>query len=84
MLKELNKKWLKGVSLKYGQGVVVCFDPEPSLGNVEYKRKLTNIGDERLKHLITQMNWRIGEGNGKAIYMIGIDDDGSIVGLDMD
>jgi GTPase len=46
-------------------------------GNIEYKRYLVNIDNERLNHLITQMNWRLNEGNNIATYYIGIDDDGS-------
>jgi GTPase len=46
-------------------------------GNIEYKRYLVNIDNERLNHLITQMNWRLNEGNNIAIYYIGVDDDGS-------
>ncbi|KAG1445396.1 hypothetical protein G6F46_010035 [Rhizopus delemar] len=53
-------------------------------GNIEYKLKLINPTDERLEHLVTQMKWRLAEGNGEAVYEIGIDDDGTIKGLDED
>ncbi|CEP12363.1 hypothetical protein [Parasitella parasitica] len=36
---------------------------------------------ERLEHLVTQMKWRLSEGNGEALYEIGVDDDGTIRGL---
>ncbi|CEG82288.1 Putative Gtp binding protein 2 [Rhizopus microsporus] len=49
-----------------------------SEGNIEYKLKLVNPSVERLEHLVTQMKWRLAEGNGVAIYEIGIDDDGTI------
>ena len=35
-------------------------------GNTEYKRCLVNIDDKRMEEYITQMIWRVGEGNGEA------------------
>lgn len=37
--------------------------PEPQQGNVEYKLKLINPSPNRLQQLITQMKWRLEEGN---------------------
>lgn len=34
-----------------------------------------------MQHLITQMKWRLREGQGEAIYEIGVQDDGTIKGL---
>ncbi|KAI9250491.1 P-loop containing nucleoside triphosphate hydrolase protein [Phascolomyces articulosus] len=50
-------------------------------GNVEYKLKLVDPSIERLDHLITQMKWRLSEGDGEAMYELGVDDDGTLVGL---
>lgn len=50
-------------------------------GNIEYKLKLGNLSQDRFRHLLTQMKWRMKEGNGEAIYRIGVTDDGSCVGL---
>jgi len=50
-------------------------------GNIEYKRYLMNIDNDRFNHLVTQMNWRLNEGNNMAIYYIGVDDDGSIYNM---
>ena len=52
--------------------------PEESFdGNTEYKYKLTNEYDEwKYQKLATQMNYRINEGMGKAIYIIGVSDKG--------
>jgi hypothetical protein len=47
-------------------------------GNIEYKRKLSMDNETRITTLITQMYWRLNEGNGEAIYYLGINDDGSI------
>lgn len=52
--------------------------PEPQYGNIEYKLKLTNPSKQRLEHLITQLKWRLNEGNGEAIYEIGVTDSGKI------
>lgn len=43
--------------------------------------KLVNPSPTRIQHLITQMKWRLREGQGEAIYEIGVEDDGTMVGL---
>lgn len=65
---------------------VIDFDldilpPEPQLGNIEYKLKLINPSKQRFEHLVTQMKWRLREGNGEAIYEIGVSDSGQLHGL---
>jgi GTPase len=55
--------------------------PEPQMGNVEYKLKLVNPTNSRLEHLVTQMKWRLREGQGEAIYEIGVEDNGLMTGL---
>ncbi|CAB3382949.1 Hypothetical predicted protein [Cloeon dipterum] len=55
--------------------------PEPQLGNVEYKLKLVNPSRFRFEHLVTQMKWRLREGQGEAIYEIGVEDSGVLTGL---
>jgi signal recognition particle receptor subunit beta len=59
--------------------------PESEEDNIEYKRLLTYemIDNTRIDSLVTQMKWRIQEGDGKAIYYLGINDNGSIYGLDL-
>lgn len=52
------------------------FPPEPQFGNIEYKLKLINPSKQRLDHLVTQLNWRLKEGNGEALYEIGVADTG--------
>ncbi|PAV86098.1 hypothetical protein WR25_24426 [Diploscapter pachys] len=54
---------------------------ENDLGNIEYKARLTNTNPARLQHLITQMKWRLREGQGEAIYELGVEDDGALTGL---
>lgn len=58
--------------------------PEKYFGNIEYKRKITNKNSFRIEELITQMNFRLNEGNGIAYYYIGVDDDGSIYNITKD
>ncbi|VDK42255.1 unnamed protein product [Anisakis simplex] len=58
-----------------------CLPPEVEEGNIEYKVKLVNPSSSRIQHLITQMKWRLREGQGEAIYEIGVEDHGSMTGL---
>eukprot|EP01135_Chromosphaera_perkinsii_P000755 Nk52_evm43s151 gene=Nk52_evmTU43s151 len=60
---------------------IKCLPPEVEEGNVEYKLKLLGVLPLRLEHLITQMQWRLKEGNGEAFYKLGVADTGAIIGL---
>lgn len=40
-----------------------------------------NPTDERLEHLTSQLKWRLREGGGEALYEIGVEDDGTPLGL---
>ena len=55
---------------------------EVEVGNVEYKLKLISPSAVRFEQLVTQLQYRIAEGGGRAIYEIGVADDGSMTGLD--
>ena len=75
------------VTSAHSEGDFSCLPPEPQQGNVEYKLKLVTPTDQRLEHLVTQMKWRLREGQGEAIYEIGVEDNGLMTGLsgeDMD
>ncbi|KAJ2786187.1 hypothetical protein H4R18_000034 [Coemansia javaensis] len=50
-------------------------------GNVEYKTKLDLASEARTTHLATQLQWRLAEGNGQALYVVGVHDDGEVVGI---
>lgn len=52
--------------------------PEIEEGNIEYKRYLINLSEKRFEELLSQMKWRLSEGNGIAFYYIGVNDDGTI------
>merc|ERR1719495_2373986 len=71
----------------HSEGDFHSLPPEPQQGNVEYKLKLVNPTNQRMEHLVTQMKWRLREGQGEAIYEIGVEDNGLMTGLcdvDMD
>jgi len=55
--------------------------PEVEEGNIEYKRHILHPSNEKLERLTSQMRWRLNEGNGEAIYIVGIEDDGHLTGI---
>ena len=60
------------------------FGKELDDGHIEFKWKLISPHPDRLQHLITQMTYRLGEGDGTCIYQIGIEDCGHPKGLSDD
>ncbi|KAK7205452.1 hypothetical protein BZA70DRAFT_158920 [Myxozyma melibiosi] len=52
-----------------------------SHGAIEYKLHMVNPSPSRLAQLTTQLQWRLTQGQGQAIYEIGVSDDGTLVGL---
>ena len=56
-------------------------DSEKYYGNIEYKQELSNMDSDKIQKYATQMKFRLIEGNGKAIYLIGVQDDGNIIGV---
>ena len=61
---------------------MTIFRNEDYYGKVEYKRYFNIDNEERFQNYVTQLNFRINEGNGECIYLVGVNDDGSIYGLD--
>lgn len=57
--------------------------PEKDDGYIEYKRTLINCNDKKIQQYATQMRWRITENikHQRATYYIGVDDNGTIIGL---
>jgi len=58
--------------------------PKRENKNIEFKEKLTaetHLRNERRQHLATQMKFLLETGDGKAIYIIGVDDNGVSKGL---
>jgi GTPase len=56
-------------------------DCEKEYGNIEYKRELLNLDQDKINKRMTQMKYRIYEGLGEALYFIGVADDGTLLGL---
>ena len=59
--------------------------PEKEEGNKEYKRYLKckeKSENEFIEKRASQMLYRLIEGEGKAIYLVGVDDNGKIYSLD--
>ena len=57
-------------------------DAEKYWGNIEYKREFINMTPEKIKKYATQLKFRIIEGSGTSIYIIGVFDNGKVVGID--
>jgi GTPase len=55
----------------------IYLEPEVEEGNIEYKRYLSDLNEQRLEEYISQMIWRVREGNGEAIYYLGVEDNGT-------
>ena len=51
--------------------------PENEENNIEYKRYLVNLSELRYQKLVTQMQRRLEDGSGTAVYYIGVEDDGT-------
>ena len=54
---------------------------ENDYGNCEYKLKLDNPTLNRVDHLTTQMIFRLNEGFGRAVYRLGVEDNGVCSGI---
>lgn len=54
---------------------------EQESGPIEYKLLIKPLNDHRLERLASQMQYRLKEGKGEAIYEIGVEDNGALVGI---
>jgi GTPase len=57
------------------------FKPEDDEGYIEYKLRLDQVDQPKIRRMVTQMRYRINEGKlatGKNVtyYLVGVDDDG--------
>lgn len=57
------------------------FCKENEYNSIEYKRHISHLSKDKLERYATQMNYRLFNGKGNAIYLIGVDDNGEIIGL---
>ena len=65
--------------------MITHLPPEQECGNTEYKLKISSDTLEnkpkRFEQLKTQMNYRLNEGFGYCLYVLGVSDKGKIIGL---
>ena len=59
-------------------------EKENDEGNIEYKLKVIHTESKRLQELTSQMSYRLNEGSGECIYILGVNDTGDMVGIDDD
>ena len=65
---------------------IVKLNRENDEGNIEYKWKFNEkkINNNKIEKLVSQMRYRIMEGNGGAFYYIGVKDNGNCDGIEWD
>lgn len=61
--------------------MATVFKPEDYFGNIEYKQELSNMDIYKINKYATQLKFRLIEGSGKAIYLLGVKDNGHILGI---
>jgi GTPase len=61
---------------------MLILPPEKHDGNIEYKWRLVGLDNVSLERKMTQVQYRLDEGSGEAIYYIGVMDDGTLAYLD--
>jgi len=57
------------------------FPKENEYDNVEYKLHIRECSSFKIEKYATQMNYRLYNGKGVAFYLIGIQDNGNIIGM---
>ncbi|KAH7869796.1 uncharacterized protein C8R40DRAFT_1073762 [Lentinula edodes] len=68
-------------SLNSPASILPSLPPENDNGSIEYKLRLIHPSPARFTRLVTQLKWRLLEGGGRALYELGVGDDGELVGL---
>ena len=75
---KLNKET---IDIIYSNKIIPNQPGEEYYGNREYKLYLDTYNNwEKLQKRSTQLLYRLNEGNGRAIYLIGVDDNGICIG----
>ena len=79
---------LNEINTYYFNKLIPIQPPEKETGNKEYKRRLIYFRknkkiklEEFYQKRASQMLYRLIEGSGKALYMLGVDDDGKLYPL---
>eukprot|EP00890_Picochlorum_soloecismus_P005879 jgi/Picsp_1/6292/NSC_03642-R1_gtp-binding protein 2 len=71
-----------GVRVRSNENGPSILLPENEEGSTEYKLRLTNNNPLRFEQLVTQLQYRLSEGNGESTYLLGVEDNGHPFGLD--
>ena len=81
-----NKEYKRYFSFRYLNRYMKISSKEGV--NNKKKRKRNMLSEHRVKNILnqraSQMLYRIHEGYGKALYLFGVDDNGTVIGLDRD
>jgi GTPase len=87
-IKDILIRHIKPSGLTGPEPVIRCMDcaipaqpREVYYGNREYKRHLLLPNTYSMHKKSTQLLFRLNEGNGKALYLIGVEDSGRVSGL---
>jgi len=56
-------------------------EAESDSGNIEYKIAFIDMTVQKIKKYATQLKFRVIEGGGRAIYILGVCDNGKIIGI---
>ncbi len=56
--------------------------PETEFDNIEYKLHINKLDNNKIQHYITQLNYRLYIGQGICYYYIGVNDWGTLTGMD--
>ena len=89
LIKNLNKKNTNTeekdlFTISYCNKIIPNQPEEEYYGNREYKLYLdTHNNNDKLHKRSTQLLYRLNEGDGRAIYLIGVDDNGISVGCNL-
>ena len=57
------------------------FNKENDNGNTEYKKHFINMNTNKIRKYATQLKYRIIEGSGTALYILGVTDEGYAKGI---
>lgn len=68
-------------NVEYKVRLTVLFGIKAYMIHGLFQLKLVDPSPSRFEHLVTQMKWRLREGQGEAIYEIGVEDTGILAGL---
>jgi GTPase len=78
--KEVRRQQAKDAINIWLDKTIKYLPAEQEYGNIEYKWRLIGITENKQQKLATQMQFRLFEGNGSAVYVLGVKDCGQPCG----